>query len=96
MAEKNDNENLLIPMMALRGLNIFPEMLMTFDVERQASIGSLSAALQADHLIFLAAQKDIACDVPEEKDIYRVGTVCRIRQQLRQRGGEHIPRGAHG
>ena len=40
MAEKNDNENLLIPMMALRGLNIFPEMLMTFDVERQASIGS--------------------------------------------------------
>lgn len=87
MAEKNDNENLLIPMMALRGLNIFPEMLMTFDVERQASIGSLSAALQADHLIFLAAQKDIACDVPEEKDIYRVGTVCRIRQQLRQPRG---------
>lgn len=87
MAEKNDNENLLIPMMALRGLNIFPEMLMTFDVERQASIGSLSAALQSDHLIFLAAQKDIACDVPEEKDIYRVGTVCRIRQQLRQPRG---------
>ena len=87
MAEKNDNENLLSPMMALRGLNIFPEMLMTFDVERQASIGSLSAALQADHLIFLAAQKDIACDVPEEKDIYRVGTVCRIRQQLRQPRG---------
>ncbi len=87
MADKNDNENLLIPMMALRGLNIFPEMLMTFDVERQASIGSLSAALQADHLIFLAAQKDIACDVPEEKDIYRVGTVCRIRQQLRQPRG---------
>lgn len=85
MAE-NRNET-IIPMMPLRGLNIFPEMLLSFDVERQASIGALSMALQADHLIFLATQKDVSCDVPEEKDIYRVGTVCRIRQQLRQPRG---------
>lgn len=87
MAEKIEYENKLMPMMALRGLNVFPQMLMTFDVERQASIGALGAALRTDHLIFLAAQKDIACDVPEEKDIYKVGTVCRIRQQLRQPRG---------
>lgn len=85
MAE-NKNE-IIIPMMPLRGLNIFPEMLLSFDVERQASIGALSMALQADHLIFLATQKDVSCDVPEEKDIYWVGTVCRIRQQLRQPRG---------
>ncbi|MBR0354277.1 MAG: endopeptidase La [Oscillospiraceae bacterium] len=58
-------------------------MLLTFDVERPASLAAIAAANRGDHLIFLSAQKDIAVDVPQEKDIYSVGTVCRIRQQLR-------------
>ena len=73
-----------MPMMALRGLNVFPEMLLTFDVEREASIGSIANAMKRDQMIFLSAQKDISIDMPEQKDIYAVGVVCRIRQQLRQ------------
>ena len=83
----NRNETLRLPLLALRGLTVFPGMLLTFDVERAASIGALAAAAKRDQLIFLAAQKDLTIDLPEAKDIYAVGTVCRIRQQLRQPQG---------
>ena len=84
MSETMENEIRTLPMLPLRGLSVFPSMLLTFDVERSASVAALDAAVRGDHLIFLATQKDIATDVPEEKDIYHVGTVCRVRQQLRQ------------
>ncbi len=76
-----------LPLLALRGLHVFPEMLLTFDVERTASIGALSMAAKSGQLIFLAAQKSLTADMPQEEDIYQVGTVCRIRQQLRQPRG---------
>lgn len=78
------NETIMMPMLALRGLSVFPGMLLTFDVERPASVAALDMAVKADQIIFLAAQKDLTADMPEEKDIYHVGSVCRIRQQLRQ------------
>lgn len=78
------NETTMMPMLALRGLSVFPGMLLTFDVERPASVAALDMAVKADQIIFLAAQKDLKADMPEEKDIYHVGSVCRIRQQLRQ------------
>ena len=84
---ENKNETIRLPLLALRGLNVFPGMLLTFDVERAASIGALTAASKRDQIIFLAAQKDLTVDLPEADDIYRVGTVCRIRQQLRQPQG---------
>ena len=79
-----ENEIIRLPLLALRGLSVFPGMLLTFDVERPSSIGSLDMASKSDQLIFLAAQKDLTADMPEEEDIYHVGTVCRIRQQIRQ------------
>ena len=81
------SEIIRLPLLALRGLNVFPGMLLTFDVERSASIGALAAASKRNQIIFLAAQKDISVDLPEAGDIYAVGTVCRIRQQLRQPQG---------
>ena len=77
-------ESFQLPMMALRGLTVFPGMLLTFDVERPASIAALEKAGQDRQLIFLAAQKSLSDDLPKGEDLYRVGTVCRIRQQLRQ------------
>ena len=73
-----------MPMIALRGLNMFPGMMLTFDVERESSLGALEMAVKGNRNIFLAAQKDISVDIPEEKDIYSVGVVCRVKQQLRQ------------
>ena len=89
MPEKKNKtiEGSRIPMVALRGLCVFPEMLMSFDVERPASVGALAQAGKENQLIFLAAQKDLSVEVPEASDIYEVGTVCRIRQQLRQPRG---------
>ena len=73
-----------LPLLPLRGLNVFPGVLLTFDVERQASVAALGAAVKRGGQIFLAAQKDVAADAPGEDEIYHVGTVCRVRQQLRQ------------
>ena len=86
MAQKN-HEYRKMPLLALRGLHVFPGMLLTFDVERPASIAALNSAIRADQIIFLSAQKDLSADMPTEEEIYPVGTVCRIRQQLRQPHG---------
>lgn len=83
----NSIQTKTLPMLALRGLHVFPEMLLTFDVERQASVGALALAAKYGQLIFLSTQKNLTADMPQEEDVYRVGTVCRIRQQLRQPRG---------
>jgi len=79
-----DNKFIVIPYMALRGLNIYPRQVVTFDVEREASVSALDRAMKLDRTIFLTAQKDISIDIPMSDDLYRIGTVCRIRQILRQ------------
>ena len=84
MSESQYGEAVRLPLPPLRGLNVFPGMLLTFDVERPASVAALGASVKKNSLIFLSAQKDITADAPGEDDIYRIGTVCRIRQQLRQ------------
>ncbi|MBQ3481810.1 MAG: endopeptidase La [Oscillospiraceae bacterium] len=84
MNENRSNEILQLPLLPLRGLNVFPGVLLTFDVERPSSIAALGAAVKHGGQIFLAAQKDISADAPGEDEIYHVGTVCRVRQQLRQ------------
>lgn len=90
MAEINPavktEKRILLPMIALRGVNVFPGMLMTFDIERKTSVAALNDAIRHDRLVFLAGQKDPLVDMPEEKDIYQVGVVCKIRQQLQQPG----------
>ncbi len=77
-----------LPILALRGLNIFPGMLLNFDVGRSISISALNFAMNADQEIFLVTQRDIATDLPELKDLYEIGTVCRIRQMVRQPGSK--------
>ena len=84
---ENMNDIFTLPMLALRGLTVFPGMLLTFDVERPASIAALQQAGKQQQLIFLAAQKSLNADLPKEEELYHIGTVCRIRQQLRQPRG---------
>ena len=70
-----NNEIIKLPMLALRGLNVFPGMIITFDVERPASVAALNAAVSSSRNIFLAAQKNLAEDAPDENGIYKVGTL---------------------
>ena len=79
-----------MPILALRGLSVFPGMLLNFDVERPMSAAALNLAMNADQILFLTAQKEISKDVPFLDDIYRVGTVCRVRQLLRQPGSKTV------
>ena len=70
----------LLPM---RGLSVFPGMLINFDVIRERSVAALDAALAGDRTIFVVAQRDISQEVPAEHDLYEIGTICRVKQLLR-------------
>ena len=75
-----------LPLLPLRGLTVFPYMILTFDVGREKSIKALDEAMINNQLIFLVTQKDAKNDEPEEEDIYRVGTISRVKQLLRLPG----------
>ena len=72
-----------IPVLALRGLTVFPHMSLTFDVERRISIAALERAMEADQDVFLVTQREIGVNAPAEKDLYAVGTISHIVQVLR-------------
>lgn len=75
-----------LPLLPLRGLSIFPYMLLHFDVGREKSIKALEEAMINDQLIFLVTQKDPNTDLPTEEDFYNVGTVSKIKQLLKLPG----------
>jgi len=77
---------MVLPMVALRGLVIFPYMVLHFDVGREKSIESLENCMENGQDIFLVAQKDIKTEDPAEEDIYEVGTVSRVKQVLKLPG----------
>ena len=77
----NDVESL--PLIALRGISVFPEMVMSFDVERRQSVAALSAAIASDRRIFLSAQKEVLKEFPDSEDVCQIGVVGIIRQYLR-------------
>ena len=79
-----------MPVLPLRGLSVFPGMLLNFDVERPMSVAALNIAMGEDQILFLTAQKDMTKDIPFLDDIYAIGTVCRVRQMLRQPGGKTV------
>ena len=72
-----------LPVLALRGLTVFPHMSLTFDVERKISIAALERAMEGDQDIFLVTQREIGVNTPEEKDLYTIGTIAHISQILR-------------
>ncbi len=72
----------IMPAISLRGLVVFPSMVLHFDVGRDSSVNALKAAAGKDGKIFLVAQKDPSVTDPPESDIYDVGVVAEIRQLL--------------
>ena len=74
---------LTVPVLTLRGLTIFPQLLLHFDVGRDASIRALEEAMAENREIFLVTQRDLTVENPEERDLYTIGTVAEIKQILR-------------
>ncbi|CAM2734435.1 endopeptidase La [Hathewaya histolytica] len=82
----NSIEEKIIAMIPLRGINVFPGMVIHFDVGREKSIKALESAMVNEQEIFLVSQRKAKTEEPTEEDIYNVGTICTIKQLLKLPG----------
>ena len=80
-------KKMVLPLLPLRGLAVFPFMVIHFDVAREKSIKAVEEAMLGDQTIFLAAQKDVKIDDPAPEDIYSFGTVSKIKQVMKLQNG---------
>ena len=77
-------DSILLPLIPLRGITIFPNMIIHFDIGREKSIASLEEAMLQEGKIFLVTQKDPEVELPNKKeDMYSIGTICKIKQILK-------------
>ena len=76
-----------IPLLPLRGLLVFPSMVLHIDVGRDRSIKALEQAMLEDSEIFLVTQKDLRVESPVRKDLYEVGTLAKVKQMLKLPNG---------
>ena len=83
MANTTDN-CINLPVLPLRGVVMFPKMMLNFDVNRKRSKKAVDMAVSGDQLIFLTAQMDAGINEPAVDDIYKVGVVCRVKQVVRE------------
>jgi ATP-dependent Lon protease len=80
-------QHIQVPLLPLRGLLIFPSMVLHLDVGRDKSIAALEKAMMGDQSIFLAAQKKVSMEDPQPKDIYKIGTMAKVKQMLKLPNG---------
>ena len=81
------NETIQTPLLALRGILVYPSMVLHLDVGREKSIASLETAMMGEQTIFLASQKEVAIEDPQPDEIYRIGTLAKINQMLKLPNG---------
>jgi ATP-dependent Lon protease len=79
--------NLTVPLLPLRGLLVFPTMVLHLDVGRERSVQALEKAMMDDHLIFLTTQRDMNIDEPAQEDFYEMGTLTKVKQMLKLPNG---------
>ncbi|SHE48316.1 ATP-dependent Lon protease [Seinonella peptonophila] len=82
-----NKEERYLPLLPLRGLLVFPAMVLHLDVGREKSVEALEKAMVDEGMILLATQKEIHIEEPSPEDIYQVGTVARVRQMLKLPNG---------
>ena len=76
-----------IPLLPLRGLLVFPSMVLHLDVGREKSVKALEKAMVEDNLILLATQEEVHLEEPTKEQIFHVGTVAKIKQMLKLPNG---------
>lgn len=86
MSKKTNDKRRKIPLLPLRGLSIFPYMILHFDVGREKSVRALEEAMINDQLILLVTQKEAQTDFPSKDDFYEVGTISKVKQLLKLPG----------
>lgn len=83
----NPVQTRVLPLLPLRGILVFPYMVIHLDVGREKSVQAIEEAMINERLIFLATQKEAQTDDPGEEDIFTVGTVAEVKQLLKLPGG---------
>lgn len=71
------DKEIIVPLLPLRGLLVYPTMVLHLDVGRDKSVQALEKAMVEDHLIFLTTQQDVSLDEPGEEDLFTMGTLTR-------------------
>ncbi len=72
-----------LPVVALRGMTILPDMVIHFDVSRERSVKAIEEAMLRDQRVFLVTQKDVQVDNPGPEDLYRIGTIASVKQVIK-------------
>lgn len=85
--QRLENGERVIPLLPLRGLLVFPYMVIHLDVGREKSVSAIDEAMLHDRELFLVTQREAQTDEPREDDIYQVGTIAEIKQLLKLPGG---------
>ncbi|MEF2968000.1 endopeptidase La [Paenibacillus sp. M1] len=75
------------PLLPLRGLLVYPSMVLHLDVGREKSVKALEKAMVDDNLILLCSQSEVNIEEPTQEDIFRIGTVAKVRQMLKLPNG---------
>lgn len=83
---ENNNDKKLLPALAMRGLVVFPGMLLQINVERNKSVLAIKAALEDKREIFLVTQTDLSHDEPTGDDIYKIGVIATVKQVIHSKG----------
>ncbi len=81
------NELIYMPVVPLRGMALFPYMILNFDAARDVSIKAIESASAEDSRVFLVTQKDFNTESPSFEDIYEIGVIAEIKQMMRMPGG---------
>lgn len=80
-------EKRVLPLLPLRGLLVYPTMVLHLDVGREKSIQALEKVMLDDQMIFLSTQKEVSIEDPAEEEIYNVGTLSKVNQMLKLPNG---------
>ncbi|MFW5646690.1 MAG: LON peptidase substrate-binding domain-containing protein, partial [Acetivibrio ethanolgignens] len=78
-----NKETFSIPVIALRGMNVLPGMMLHFDIKREKTVAAIEEAILKDQKVFIVAQKDARLEEPERDDLYDVGTISVVKQLVR-------------
>lgn len=84
MNDIQEERRVILPVLPLRGLVLFPEMMLHFDIGRKKSALAIDQAMRTNQTIFITSQKDININDPKEADLYQTGVIARVVQVLKQ------------
>lgn len=79
-------ETYSMPVIALRGMNVLPGMMLHFDISRNRTVAAIEEAMVKDQKVFIVAQKDVLVEMPQKKDLYKAGTISIVKQLIRLPG----------